>query len=61
MGYSENEDGHSSNQNVDYVTVKLGVYLCFINIVIYGAYMGYRPNQNDYSHLWTGRSLRVMS
>lgn len=51
MGYSENEDGHSSNQNVDYVTVKLGVYLCFINIVIYGAYMGYRPNQNDYSHL----------
>ena len=21
------------------------------NIVIYGVYMGYRPNQNDYSHL----------
>ena len=35
IGYSENEDGHSSNQNADYVTVKLGVYLCFINIVIW--------------------------
>ena len=30
------------------------------NIVIYGVYMGYRPNQNDYSHLWAGRSFRVM-
>ena len=61
IGYSENEDGHSSNQNADYVTVKLGVYLCFINIVIWKKAMAPHSSTLAWKIPWTGEPGRLQS